>query len=576
MQTLISQIKQLFNDATLTSVVVLSGGWGVGKTYFVNNSLKLDGDFNGFFYISCYGLGSKDEFDDLLVIKSSDYDSGAVYNSIRKGWGGFSKALNSYDRQLGAVVSSAELVTKFAKEKYLAKLKGKTFIVDDFDRLDESVQKGVLSSLAHLSEKGNRFLILCDAGKLKVKDDLEKTVSAVLKFPDQDESIYTILAKDAGLPAEWANDVSRLAVSIGVKNLRIYKRALAKVFSIYIRLMKNKGFSELHFFERYVPQILFLHECQKEFEEVEDLKSALSVEALWSFDKSEEKPKNDAAGFVAEKFFDCKFLMPHEFPDLIVDYCFDYRVSTDDVVSFVDSDAPGEGTLREKLSFSVDKWSEEQFEELVCQLEHRVFVDPESSALKEWSYLADIYLCFVDNQVIDCPADDALARIEEILDTCCFNASFTDGFTVSHNSRLFPSAKYHEAVDRSVKAMAEKHAHHRAAEYRSGKIGLGDLVELLVSDYKHSPIIDIELADAIALHLKSMELGELAYLIMVVSSRYEASNIGEFLCDEREGLKRIEESASKTRDFLPASRRKGKLKQLCEVLSRAIQKLSDN
>ncbi len=68
-QGIITEIKRYLGDTTYQYAILLNGGWGIGKTHFIEHKLipALDGDKYTIKYISLYGCNSRESVRDTIV-----------------------------------------------------------------------------------------------------------------------------------------------------------------------------------------------------------------------------------------------------------------------------------------------------------------------------------------------------------------------------------------------------------------------------------------------------------------------------------------------------------------------------
>lgn len=236
MQDYASQIHDLFEDDSFPPIVVFSGKWGIGKTFYVQNHLtpELVQKYNKkVHYLSLMGITSIEDFKDLLVSKvylEEKHDKTAttklfdVFKAVEKHIGG--------NTTISSVIKGS---TGAAKHYMLKNIDDEIFIIDDIERLeDESLKKAILGECLTLSEKSedkkNRFLIVTDIDALNIELSFrEKIISEVISFEPNAENIFDIIKPNsAGLENKRQYVISQIN-STELFNLRVLSRLFKRI-----------------------------------------------------------------------------------------------------------------------------------------------------------------------------------------------------------------------------------------------------------------------------------------------------------------------------------------------------------
>ena len=235
MQDYASQIHDLFEDDSFPPIVIFSGKWGIGKTFYVQKHLtpELVKKYNKkVHYLSLMGITSIEDFKDLLVSKvylEEKHDKAAttklfdVFTAVEKHVGGNSTISSVIKGSTGA-----------AKHYMLKNIDDEIFIIDDIERIeDKSLKKAILGECLTLSEKSedkkNRFLIVTDIDALNIELSFrEKIISEVISFEPNASDLFKILKPSLVHFKDNEKEVVHHINTENIKNLRVLSRLLSR------------------------------------------------------------------------------------------------------------------------------------------------------------------------------------------------------------------------------------------------------------------------------------------------------------------------------------------------------------
>lgn len=235
MQDYAFQIHDLFEDDSFPPIVVFSGKWGIGKTFYVQNHLtpKLVQKYNKkVHYLSLMGITSIEDFKDLLVSKvylEEKHDKTAT-TKLFDVFSAVEKQIKSNTTISGVIKGT----TGAAKHYMLKNINDAIFIVDDIERLEnESLKKAILGECLTLSEKSedkkNRFLIVTDIDALNIELSFrEKIISEVISFEPNASDLFKILKPPLVHFKDNEKEVVHHINTENIKNLRVLSRLLSR------------------------------------------------------------------------------------------------------------------------------------------------------------------------------------------------------------------------------------------------------------------------------------------------------------------------------------------------------------
>lgn len=243
-------LNYLENDKTNTALF-LKGSWGIGKTYYIKQSLIPFLESNGkkVVFVSLYGIKNTEELSKYIFTEScfKTLNSKAVTvgigiaKTVIRGVAGY------FNVELTGGVKEWKKLTKYAN------LKDKLLIVDDLERHDQSFEvTEILGYINNLCENdGIKVLLVGDenalfglnddekvAGANKYKLIKEKTIGDTLLFISNFEEAVRSVLKSFKLP--FADNENEIKIVKGIveisdfkeinsKNLRAVSRACQKM-----------------------------------------------------------------------------------------------------------------------------------------------------------------------------------------------------------------------------------------------------------------------------------------------------------------------------------------------------------
>ncbi|WP_149981121.1 hypothetical protein [Pseudoalteromonas rhizosphaerae] len=239
MQDYATQINDLFNDDSYPPMIIFTGKWGIGKTYFAEKFLtfELKTKFQyKITYLSVLGITSLDDFKDLLIAKrylEEKHDAKGVSHlthllaTAEKVTGGSSIISNVIKGSAGA-----------AKHYMLKNISDELFIIDDIERIEcSSLKKHIIGECLTLTQSENKFIFVTDEQKLNLEQSFtEKTFSETIIFRQSPTELFLAIKPELKKLAKDEELIVTLIKENNLTNLRVLKRSLKRIESLILYL----------------------------------------------------------------------------------------------------------------------------------------------------------------------------------------------------------------------------------------------------------------------------------------------------------------------------------------------------
>lgn len=283
--------------------VLLTGKWGSGKTYYLNNTLKGKIEKNGFkmIVISLYGVSTIKEVSTMIfaerspklagIIKyggpivKSFFKSVDIADYLKFGIDEIdgNKDTNTSINQEKVVDETSSWLGKFtAKKQENGDIKEKEIILcfDDLERKNEVlINKEIMGYINNFAENGTKIIVLADEDKIESNDEFkklkEKTFGLSLEFEQKQENTIKEIIKRGFEEDKIFNTFLEGKIDyIGdlffkhSKNLRILKFGLNCFHTIFSQIEVEKGnFKTLNYNEICDELLKFVLAISVEFRE---------------------------------------------------------------------------------------------------------------------------------------------------------------------------------------------------------------------------------------------------------------------------------------------------------------------
>lgn len=224
-------LKYAVSDVDPGYAVLVTGSWGIGKTYLIERFRHSLGEANKSIYISLYGVSSKDDFDAAIL--------NAVYPV-------FDSKLAKASTAIGAsVLSKFGFNIDLKASEFLNTAVDAVFVFDDLERISEHLPiQTVMGYLNRFIEHaGRRVIIICNDDEIRdpasFQRTKEKLVGRTLRVkPSTEQALqhfFTQIENESckGFLTNQQSLLMRLYDASDAQNLRVLQQALWDFESLY-------------------------------------------------------------------------------------------------------------------------------------------------------------------------------------------------------------------------------------------------------------------------------------------------------------------------------------------------------
>ncbi|HHX8539243.1 P-loop NTPase fold protein [Vibrio alginolyticus] len=235
-------------------IVAINGDWGVGKTFYIKNSLIADINNDPELsklkveYISLIGVNSLNDFKDKLISRyylNNHRSAGRLKNIFDGALKYINVATKSTDdaASVTAITSIINGSRGAIKESILNKIKNSIFIIDDLERVsDKNVISQVLGECLDLTNNDNVKFIVSFNKKNHAEEILgdEKYFSIRVELTKTSDELVDLVLP-GGL-YKSRGEIKDAVEDLKIKNIRILKRILSKLVLLHDFIEENEVF----------------------------------------------------------------------------------------------------------------------------------------------------------------------------------------------------------------------------------------------------------------------------------------------------------------------------------------------
>lgn len=223
MLTLSEKINARFEVTSLAPMILLDGGWGVGKTHFINNDY-IPSASQSCILISILGLETLQQFHEKLIGQYFSSIEPKRISEITK----VSKSLLSSFGRLTRTSQVIDAVSGIVKQSILIQLSDITIIIDDLERVNDCALKSlILGDIYDMcnGERNIRALVVMNKSDSDIAHTLlEKVFCWHFKFELTSENAYDIAFGHLKTRTDLKKHLVLCLNKIGTLNLRVLIR----------------------------------------------------------------------------------------------------------------------------------------------------------------------------------------------------------------------------------------------------------------------------------------------------------------------------------------------------------------
>ncbi|EKO3502755.1 hypothetical protein LIA67_000300 [Vibrio fluvialis] len=583
MERACQQIRDCLTDRSFASIVLLSGPWGSGKTYFARH--KLIPDLNKIpdmktHYISLFGLSNLDDFRDRVLActslgASSAMSAGAYIKNIV----GASTAVAG---DSGTTLGAMNALTKPIKHKLLSKVKNRILVVDDLERASsEQLISEVLGECLNFAENNTNVWVVVIVNKDQINntDLLEKTFLDQVHINPTTTDVINFVSE--AYPNLLNDEVQRhftlVVEQLKLTNLRVVQRILQR----YAKIKSLIGSQENVDYQAANAVLIdsVARICHAHYEH------GFKFDELCGNIESETREFNNLVEKRKQSSEETKLTKEDERLDLLKSIIKSPRGRIPPAMIKLAlglSDCP-ENPIEELnlplKSNSIDRltslnfgaMNEQNFQHDIKELATFVF-EGASKPFNKWFNALDTLIYLMEHDYIKGNSSDAVKKAR----TICFHKDF---FThEAHPFRGFYSRDFYSPEVSKILNEVKPTFLHSVSLKESNALqeqfvqSWTESSRVIYQKYDTKPFLnsfDLELViDGI---INNWNRYDTIVFGQYMEARYKISNIYDYLSEEFDVVTQLKEKLETAHKSLPTSLQKGQISELLEYLDKAIK-----
>ncbi len=566
-------IIDLLKDDSFPPMLMLDGGWGSGKTYFVKNTLmerlkkcfpesKVD-------YLSLYGLESVNDFRDKIIsLLLTKTKNGFSYGTnLNKFVGSIAKF--SGEKGIGGIIGG---VSGAVKHKMLASVKNRIFIFDDLERVsNKALIDGILGEAFNFAEQHTnvKVLVVANSEKISCKESLEKVFVDKVPFVFSYDDILDVVKPQFStvLDDNLVELLKNTIKDLELKNIRVIKRALTR-FKLLVSDIGDESVITDVVYPILLEQIIRV--CHA------NLSKGYSEDEINDFDgyrlnrHINEECRDD------KKEALCEILAGQDFDlleRLLVKFCCTGRYEFRDVVE--DLKLPKSNDLLSNMISIQHQYllGEEEFVEGVKLLQDYIHSD-EALDIHKWVRACDTYIYMIDQKVIEENGFTRQGIVEMMREKQHSSFEIPDIAQAGTISLAFKPENndvheiYKSKLDEFVSSIGSVRVENLKGRFSNSWASID--VEVY-NDWRLKPLLNILGVKCILKALESWSVFELNYFVDGIRTRYKLSNIKNYYLEESETISELISGVS----ILLDKQRFGRKRPLLQELKNELCSIKD-
>ena len=240
--------------------ILLTGSWGVGKTHLINEFLEDGIEGITPFYISLYGVNSKDDFDKAVLSAIYPYTDG--------------KTAKLATGVASAIAGMARFKLDMQLSDIAETVKSGVFIFDDLERIGDGIKLQTLMGFLNkfIEHAGCRVILICNDDEIINKEDFartkEKLIGRTLRVkPATSKALSNFLNEISNKHCkkflkENRSLIEKVYKTSDVNNLRVLKQTLWDLEQLFTCLDKKHKTDKQALFELFRLFLMFAIEAK--------------------------------------------------------------------------------------------------------------------------------------------------------------------------------------------------------------------------------------------------------------------------------------------------------------------------
>lgn len=555
-------IELLLDDRSFPPMVRLDGQWGVGKTYYVENTLRpfLEGKGRRTVFFSLTGISNLDDFRDKLI--SSIYFSEDVDEGLFKGLA--SSALSVLDKASdngGIIASILKGSAGVAKHTMLGRIQDVVVILDDLERVNDNKLEGVIvgECLQLINDNNLEFIFIMNSEKSLIDSSiLEKAFSDRVYFSRSLSEVVSIAFE----PYEYFHDYRYQLIDLIEKykfsNLRVLKRASNRLNYIFA-LLKKADLDLKSSMEVMVSQVITIsylfYSCGKSIEEIRD-----GLDYVKNFRLPDDKSVDEF------KPYRTMYTPTIE----LVEYCCGKRhiVPEIETIGYVFSKPCPIDKFMFEYPYQLD---EATFKELLDKTEDYIFFQ-NNVLLTKWFQACENYRFLLENQFISGDVEVFISELDNLANEKTFDGKDLD--TRSRNLSLSTDRIKRIFMIHKEKWTLESKISMSKSLYARMKESWANVDQEFYRNRRHAPFINLFTTEDWMEAINNWSNQDVGLFSNYLYETYKPVNISDFFQGDVGAMTVLIENLTVKIDKMDSGLTKGSLVRVIKALKYGLSKMT--
>lgn len=575
------RIYKLLQESSFPSIVLLDGHWGVGKTYFVKQTLmpylkhKYKATHKGH-YLSLYGVSDLDDFKTrLLSLVYSRNEQTGWFAKRYSGVGDFAMQTLEGTRGVGKALGN---VGSIVKQHYFNQLNDRVLFIDDLERLsDENVKSEILGECLNLCENKNiKIVVIGNQGKIDNKADIEKVFSDIVHLSRTPTDLMSVIdqiyIEEKTLSNEAKQIIEDMLRKYEIDNVRIIRRSIDRFHAISNLFTRKDELDYTQVDEHNL--ITSLATCFAIFHHGFSLDEVL--QALHENPLIHKKTKGETE---EDKRIELLRSLIHPLRYDATDSHVRYIAVYDNRFTDLETEMKlpvAADNFQEMLDFQFRRHNDSWLSERLSKFKQHIDA-PKPTDFISWCRACSVYSFMIENRYIDSELDVFLSDVKKVFDKFIFESTeYVDmlcndiGYYVNNRHLL-------DVISESLRDKATAMKTEEMAAYKEQLVqSWRSCAEVSEQKYSSKPFLqDLQKKDFEQI-LTNWSNGELHDFSSFMYRRYNFSNIEDFLSEELDALYILAQCIKRTTEGLNYGSRLGNLTELELRISSIHSRLKEN
>lgn len=230
----LKQILDSFFTNETQNMLIIKGGWGIGKTYFWNNyfesirgSKKHFKTLNAYSYVSLFGINDISALQNKIITNTEIIDESGYKKLVKKQNKNINKFIKGFFN-VPIIKKGIYDVTPFLHNM----IQNQLICFDDLERCSDKFSIGELMGYADelVQQKNCKMIIIFNEGQLNEDEKKlfnqyrEKIIDIEVTYSPTLESNFNMVFLESNIGKNWQKKVRERCMLLGINNIRVLKK----------------------------------------------------------------------------------------------------------------------------------------------------------------------------------------------------------------------------------------------------------------------------------------------------------------------------------------------------------------